>query len=306
MRIFVTGATGWVGSAVVRELLKNGHKVLGLARSDSGAQALEAAGAEVQRGDLEDLESLRKGAAWSEGVVHCAFIHDFSTFDKNCAVDRTAIETIGEVLAGTNRPFIISSGTAGAVPGTVATEDSAADPNSPLKVRKLSETLVLSLVSKGVKSMVLRLPPTVHGDGDKGFVPSIVSVAKAKGVSAYIAEGRNRWPAVHRLDAAHLYRLALEKGEGGKVYHAVHDEGVPTKEIAEVIGKHLAVPVKSKPAAEAAEHFGFLGHFYGMDCPASSAKTREQLGWAPKHQSLIADLDEGHYFSNIALVAKYA
>jgi nucleoside-diphosphate-sugar epimerase len=306
MRVFVTGATGWVGSAVVRELLKNGHKVLGLSRSDSGAQALEAAGAEVQRGDLEDLESLRKGAAWSEGVIHCAFIHDFAAFENSCAVDRKAIETIGEVLAETNHPFIISSGTAGAVPGTVSTEDSEANPNSPLKVRKLSEALVLSLVSKGVKGMVLRLPPTVHGDGDKGFVPSIVSVAKAKKVSAYIAEGQNRWPAVHRLDAAHLYRLALEKGQGGKVYHAVHDEGVATKSIAEVIGKHLAIPVKSIPEAEAGPHFGFLGHFYGMDCPASSAKTREQLGWEPKHQSLIADLEEGHYFSNVALVAKYA
>ena len=306
MRVFVTGATGWIGSAVVNELVKNGHEVMGLSRSEIGAEALEAAGAKVQRGDLEDLESLRKGAAWSEGVIHCAFVHDFTDFAKSCAIDRKAIETIGEVLAGKNYPFIISSGTAGGYPGVEVTEDTVDGPPTPLAVRKQSEVLVLSLVSKGIKSSVLRLPPTVHGDGDKGFIASLTSVAKNKGVSAYIDEGKSRWPAVHRLDAATLYRLVLEKAPGGERYLAVDDAAVPTKVIAEAIGKHLGVPIKSIPAAEAIEQLGFVGMIFGYDCPANSTKTREKFGWVPKHNSLIEDLEEGHYFTNVAKVAKYA
>jgi nucleoside-diphosphate-sugar epimerase len=295
MRVFVTGATGFIGSAVVRELIDGGHQVLGLARSDASAKSLIAAGAQVHRGSLEDLESLRSGAAAADGVIHTAFIHDFSNYGPAAEADRHAIETLGDALAGSNRPLIVTSGTLlGQRQGSLATEEDAPNPSFPRK----SEAAVLALAARGVRATVLRLSPSVHGDGDHGFVPNLIGIAREKGVSAYVGDGLNRWPAVHRLDAAHLYRLVLEKGTAGATFHGVADEGVPTREIAEVIGRHLNVPVVSKSGEEAASHFGWIGHFFGIDAPASSALTRERLGWRPVQLGLIADLNAGNYFES--------
>jgi len=296
MRVFVTGATGWVGSAVVRDLMEAGHQVLGLARSEAGAQALAAAGAEVQRGDLEDLDSLRTAAAACDGVIHTAFIHDFSRFQTNADIDLRATQAIGEVLAGSGRPLVTTSGTlllAFVAPGRVGTEEDAGDASVP---RVASELATLALASRGVRSSVIRLPPSVHGDGDKGFVPRLIDIARESGVSACIGDGTNRWPAVHRLDAARLFRLALEGGEAGSRYHAIGDEGVPVRELAEVIGRRLGLPVASRTPEEAPGHFGFLARFVGLDGPASAALTRQRLDWTPTHRGLIADLQQGVYF----------
>jgi nucleoside-diphosphate-sugar epimerase len=291
MRVFVTGATGFIGSAVVPELLKAGHQVLGLTRSDAGAKALAAAGAEVHRGSLEDLESLRRGAADSDGVIHLAFIHDYSKFKANCEIDKRAIEALGSVLAGSDRPLIVASGTGGlSAPGQVATEEHVVPAKSPFP--RVSEQTALSL--KGVSASIMRLPQ-VHDTVKQGLVTYAIAVAREKGVSAYVGNGANRWPAAHISDVGHLYRLALEKHEAGAKYHAVAEEGVPLREIAEVIGRGLKVPVKSIRPEEAPAHFGWLGMFASLDFPASSTITREKLGWHPTGPRLIADLIRMNY-----------
>ena len=297
MRVFVTGATGFIGSAIVRELIDAGHRVLGLARSDAGAKSLIAAGAGVQRGSLGDFESLRSGATAADGVIHTAFIHDFANYGPAAEADRRAIETLGSALADTDRPLIVTSGTLLAQrQGPLATEEDAHNPNFPRK----SEDAALALAGRGVRASVLRLPPSVHGSGDHGFVPQLISIAREKGGSAFIGDGLNRWPAVHRLDAAHLYRFVLEKGNAGATYHGVADEGVSTREIAEAIGRGLNVPVVSKSREEAADHFGWIARFFGIDGPASSAQTQQRLGWKPVQRGLIADLKEEHYFEHTA------
>jgi nucleoside-diphosphate-sugar epimerase len=289
MLVFVTGATGFIGSAIVKELIAAGHSVLGLARSDRGAAALAAAGAKVNRGSLEDLESLRRGAAVAEGVIHTAFNHNFSTFEANCETDRHVIEALGSALAGSGRPLIVTSGTGFNREGERA-------PNFTAHPRLASEAAAASVAASGVHVSVVRLPPSVHGEGDHGFVPMIIRSARDKGVSAYVGDGLNRWPAMHRLDAARLFRLAVEKAAAEAWYHGVGDAGVPFRNIAEIIGRHLNVPVVSKPPEEAADHFGFLARFVGMDVPATSMQTQQALGWRPAQPGLIADLDQGHYF----------
>lgn len=297
MKVFVTGATGFIGTAIVKELTGAGHQVLGLARSDSAAQALKAAGALVHWGDLENLDSLRSGAAASDGVIHAGFIHDFSRFAEVCEVDRAAIEAIGEVLAGSNRPFIVTSGTALVSPGRLATENMM--PPAVKAFPRVSETAADAVAALGVRVLAIRLSPSVHGEGDHhGFVPMLINIARAKGVSAYIGEGINRWNAVHRLDAAHLYRLILENNAAaGTRFHAVADEGIALRDIAEIIGNHLNVPVVSVSADKAAEHFGWFAGFAAIDCPASSELTQQRLGWHPVQQGLLADLEQGIYFN---------
>ena len=291
MRVFVTGATGFVGSPVVKELIAAGHEVLGLARSKAGATALAASGAEVQQGTLEDISSLRSGAAAAEAVLHLAFIHDFSNFQENCAIDKQAIEALGSVLAGSDRPLIVTSGVAGlAGPGQLATEDQDVPADFPFP--RVSEQTALSL--KGVSAAVMRLPQ-VHDPVKQGLVTYLIAVAREKGVSAYVGEGRNRWAAAHVSDVARLYRLALEKHEAGAKYHAVAEEGVPMREMAEAIGRGLQVPVVSLPPEEAAAHFGWLVGFAGADLAASSEKTRQLLGWNPTGPGLIADLQRMDY-----------
>jgi len=297
MRIFVTGATGFVGSAVVQELLTAGHEVVGLARSDTSANALEQAGARVHRGDIADLGSLRAGAEQSDGVIHTAFNHDFSTFQANCEADRDVIEALGAGLAGSNRPLVVTSGIGVLPQGGLATEATPAPSGPAAHPRTASEHAADAVSGRGGHVSVVRLPPSVHGAGDHGFVPHLIGVARARGVSAYCGEGLNRWPAVHRLDAAQLYRLVIEGGEAGVRYHAVAEEGVAFRQIAEAIGKGLGVPVASLSAAEAGEHFGWFAHFAAMDVPATSEWTRQQLGWQPGGAGLIADLEDAGYFA---------
>ncbi|HEY3466304.1 MAG TPA: SDR family oxidoreductase [Amycolatopsis sp.] len=289
MRVFVTGATGFVGSAVVRELLGAGHEVVGLARSDEKAATLAATGAEVRRGTLQDIEGLRAAAAGADAVVHTAYIHDdFADLTAAAATDRAAIAALGEALEG--KPFVVTAATGPVAPGRVATEEDVADPDFP---RSQSEAAALAFAERGVRVSVLRLPHSVHGEGDRhGFVPALIRLAREKGVSAYPGDGAGRWAAVHRLDAARAYRLAVEAGLSGVRLHAVGDEGAPLRVLAEVIGRHLGVPVESA----APDHFGWLAHFAALDSPASSELTRKWLGWVPEGAGLVADLEAGHYF----------
>ncbi len=304
MRIFVTGASGWIGSAVVPELLGADHEVVGLARSDGSAQKLEEAGAEVYRGDLDDPDGLAKAANDADGVVHLAFQHEVAfggNFAAAGAADRRAVEAMGAALAESDRPFVLASGMLGLAAGRVSTEDDGLVPGAeiranPAGVRAATALLTLSLRGIGVRSSVLRFPPTVHGDGDNGFMATFVGIARQRGVAAYVGDGTNRWPAVHRTDAARLARLAVEAAPAGSVLHAVGDQGVPFRAIAESMGRHLDVPAASIPAADAAEHFAPLGHFVAMDTPASATITRELLAWEPTGPSLLEDLEQDHYY----------
>jgi nucleoside-diphosphate-sugar epimerase len=296
MRVFVTGASGFIGSAVVPELLAAGHQVVGLARSQASAAAVAAAGAEVRRGALDDLDGLRAAASASDGVIHLAYVHDFSDVEGAARTDRRAIETLGEALEGSGRPLVIAAGTLGIAPGRVATERDFPDPARVLHPRTPNAPAALSFASRGVRAAVLRLPPTVHGEGDQGFVLRLIDIARKRGVSGYVGDGSSRWPAVHRMDAGRLFRLAVEKAPAGSVLHAVADEGVPVRDIAGVIGRHLDLPVVAISPQDSGEHFGWLGGLLALDGPASSAVTRELMGWQPTHPGLIDDLDQGHYF----------
>jgi nucleoside-diphosphate-sugar epimerase len=294
MKIFVTGATGFIGSVLVKELIGAGHKVLGLARSEAGAKRLAATGAQVQGGDLNDLDALRNGAAASDGVIHLAFIHDFSKFAENCEIDKRAIEVLGSTLEGSQRPLLVTSGMATVAQGRLGTEEDAPLPVSAAMPRA-SEATAEKLLERGVRTSTVRLPQ-VHDTVKQGLVSYAIAVAREKGVSAYVGEGGNRWAAVHILDAARLYRLAIEKQEAGAKYHAVAEEGVPLREIAEAIGRGLKVPVVSKSAEESASHFGFLGMFMGRDLVGSSVQTQQRLGWHPTGPGLITDLENMRYF----------
>lgn len=275
MHIFVTGAAGYVGSAVVRELIGAGHKVIGLTHSDNGAVILKEAGVEVHRGDLDDLDSLSSGAAAADGVIHLAFKHDFSNFAGSLATDLLAVETIGAALEGSGKPFVTTAHANGTA----------------------SDNAVIGLAKRGVRTSIVSLAPSVHGEGDKGFIPRLINIAREKGFSAYIGDGANRWPAVHRLDAAHLFRLAVEIAPAGSRLDGVADEGVPFRDIASVIGKHLNLPLVSISREDANAHFGFLGTIAALDIPRSSVQTQELLGWQPVHPGLMLDLEQGHYFN---------
>ena len=294
MRVFVTGATGWVGSAVVEELIAAGHRVTGLARSEQGAEKLAATGAAVVRGAIEDLDVLRAAAAGADGVIHTAFNHDWSRFAENCAADKAAIEAMGTALAGTDKPLIVTSGVALLAPGRPATEEDAAPPVTA-SFPRASEAVVEELKARGLRACAVRLAPSVHGVGDHGFVPRLAGIARDKGVSAYIGDGQNRWPAVHRRDAARLFPLALAHPDAGS-FHAVAEEGVALRDIAEVIGRQFDLPVESMAAGDAPAQFGWFAPFVGLDAPTSSARTRGATGWVPKERGLLADLADPAYF----------
>jgi len=293
MRVFVTGASGFIGSAVAAELIGAGHQVVGLARSAASAEALTASGVAAHRGALDDIDSLRAGTATADGVIHLAFNHDFSDYGGAAETDRRAIEALGDALAGSDRPLVVAAGLAHSPTGQVLAEEDDLPPGVP----RLSEATALRLAKRGVRASVVRLPPTVHGEGDHGFVPRLIDIARDKGASAYPGDGTNRWAAVHRLDAAVVFRQALEAAPVGARLHAVDDEGVPTREIADVIGKHLKLPVRGVPVDEALDHFGWLGGFFSLDLAASSAVTRSQLDWKPTGPALLDDLNAGHYFA---------
>ncbi len=292
MKVFVTGASGFIGSAVVKELLAAGHEVIGLARSEASAAAIEAAGATALKGSLDDLESLKQGVQQSDGVIHTAFIHDFSQYAKAAETDKAAIEAMGEAIKGTGKPMVVSGGILGLPKtGGVTTEADAAPP-----LPRASEATAIALAeNSGINASVIRLPPSVHDAGDKGFIPFIIQMAKSKGVSAFIGDGDNRWPAVHRLDAARLFRLALEKGAKGVRYNAIGDAGIPVRELAALIGKRLNLPVNAVTTVQAAEHFEWMARFIAFDAPSSSVVTKEQLGWQPTHIGLLDDM-ESNYF----------
>ena len=303
MRVFLTGASGFIGSAILADLLAAGHEVVGLVRSDAAAELLAAAGGEPRRGDLEDLDGLREAAAAADGVIHTAFVHDFSNIQASGPIDLRAVETIGAALAGSDRPFVMTTGTGLLAPGRVATERDASELGGAASYRAPSEHAALALAEDGVRSSVVRPAPSVHGKGDHGFVPMIIEAARQTGSAAYVGDGANRWPAVHRLDAARLYRLALEKAPAGSVLHAIGEEGIPIREVAEVIGRHLGMPARSVTVEEAQEGMPpFLAAFLSFDIPASSALTQELLSWHPTHPGLIEDLDQGHYFEQPATV----
>ncbi|MFD3915421.1 SDR family oxidoreductase [Streptomyces sp. NPDC058603] len=296
MHVFVTGASGWIGSATVDELLAAGHKVTGLARSDTSAASLDAKGAQVRRGDLDDLDSIREGAATADAVIHLANKHDFDNPAVSDRAERAAVRAIGDVLTGSGRPFLLASGVAGAAQGRVMTEDDRSPFHGPESLRGGSENLALEYVDRGVHTVSLRFAPTVHGDGDHGFIAALVAIAREKGVAGYVGDGANHWPAVHRSDAARVTRLGLEKAPAGTLLHVVSEEGVPTREIAEAIGRGLGVPVASIAPQDAEKHFGWIGRFFASDILVSSARTQELLGWAPSGPSLLQDLDAGSYF----------
>jgi nucleoside-diphosphate-sugar epimerase len=295
MRIFVTGASGWIASAVVPELLAAGHQVLGLARSDDAAARVAALGADVQRGDLNDLAVLRAAASATDGVVHLGYNHDFSQMGAAAETDRTVIEAFGDVLAGSDRPLLIASGVFGLSSGRPATEEDRPDTTAYPRIANAAFTL--GLADRGVRSIVVRFAPTVHGEGDYGFTRVLADIAKEKGVSAYVGDGGNAWSAVHRLDAGALVARAVDRAPAGTMAHATAEEGVPAREIAEAIGRGLDIPVKSIPADQAVDHFGWIGPIFAAECPASSARTQELLDWHPSHNTLIQDLDAGYYFS---------
>jgi nucleoside-diphosphate-sugar epimerase len=299
MRVFLTGATGFVGTSVAGELIGAGHQVLGVARTDEGAAALASRGVEPHRGDLTDAGSFIAGALACDATVHCAFIHDFSRFAENIEIEQQTVAAMLDALEGSGKPFIATSGMALLAPGRVGAEDDKAPPQG----RGATENMVREAADRGIRSAVIRLPPITHEAGDGGFLPPLVGIAQEKGVSAYVGDGANRWPAGHRADAARLYRLALEKGEPGAAYHAVGDEGVPTREIATAIGRRLGLPVVSLAADQAGAHFGFLGIFASLDVPGSSQLTQARLGWRPTHEGLIDDIDNAAHLSGRKLDA---
>ncbi len=297
MRLFMTGASGFVGSAVARQLVARGHAVTGLARSDASAASLEAAGLGVVRGGLEDWDVLASAAEAADGVVHCGFVHDFANFAASCVIDQRVIETFGKALQGTGRPLLVTSGLAGLALGRPATEEDVPDAAVAAHIPRVSEPTGLAQIARGLRVSVMRLPPSVHGDGDHGFVPALIGIAREKGVSAYVGSGDNLWPAVHREDAAKAYVLAIEGGAAHPRYHAIGDTGVPFRQIAEAIGRKLGIPTLSVPKAEAGAHFGWMGNFTQFDVPASSALTEAWLGWKATGPGLIEDLEAGSYFS---------